>query len=177
MNVLDVALLVILGISVAAGLWKGLIREIMALAGVLAGVLVAFAFSPRLAPELERWIHNQSAAYAASLVLLFVLTLIVAGLLGYLLTKVVELAQLGFANRLLGGAFGVLRGVIIGIFLVLGLTLFVEPSSPILARSAVVPYLAWGARILSTFLPQDTRETLIERLDRLPEEHGAARQV
>ncbi len=168
MNVLDVALLVILALSVFGGLWKGLVKEIFSLAGVLAGVLVAFLLSPRLAPALARWIPNQSAAYAAALVLLFVGTLIVAALLAWLITKVVELAQLGPLNRLLGGAFGVVRALVIGLFIVLGLTLFLEPSSPILARSTMVPYLSWGARLVAPLLPDEPRDVLLERLDRLP---------
>jgi membrane protein required for colicin V production len=168
MNVLDVALLVILGISVAGGLWKGLVREVFALVGVLAGILIAILFSPQLAPALERWIHNASAAYAAALVILFLGTLIAAAVLAWLITKVVELAQLGPLNRLLGGAFGVVRALVIGLFLVLGLTLFLEPSSPVLARSTLLPYLSWGARLMAPLLPEEPRAVLLDRLDRLP---------
>ncbi len=171
MNVLDLFLLLLVGISVVAGLMKGLVREIFALVGVLAGVVLALVLSPSLAPRLEHWIHNAPADYAVSLILIFAVTMLGVGLIAHLISKVIELAQLGFANRLLGGLFGLVRGAIMGLVLVLGLTLFLEPSAPILAGSTLLPYLSWSARAMAPLLPEGPRVVLLDRLERLPAEH------
>jgi len=167
MNVLDVVLLLIVALSATAGLIKGLIREVFALVGVLAGIVVALVFSPQFTPTLGRWFPYESAAYAAALFLLFVATLLAAAFVGKILTKIVAIAHLSFANRLLGAAFGVLRGGLISLVIVLGLTLIVEPDQPVLAHSRVVPYLAWGARAMAPLLPERPRQVLLERLDEL----------
>jgi membrane protein required for colicin V production len=169
MNNLDVLLLLIVGLSVLAGLMKGLIREVFSLAGVLLGIILALVFSPQLSVFLQRWIPYENAAYGAALFVIFSLTLVAATLIAHLLTKVVEVASLGFMNRLLGGAFGILRGALIGLIVVLGLTLILDPGHDILASSRVTPYLSLGARAVAPVLPEDIREALLDRLDRLPD--------
>jgi membrane protein required for colicin V production len=165
MNAFDIILLVILVVSFVGGLAKGLVREVFSLAGVVVGILVALLFASPLADELGRWISYESAAYAAALVLLFVITMVVAGLLGIAITKVIDLASLGFMNRLLGGAFGLVRAFLIGLVLALGLTLFLDTDAPLLRDSRFIPDLAVGARVLAPLLPEGPRHVLLDRLD------------
>ncbi len=168
MNNLDILLLLVAGLSVVAGLMKGLIREVFSLAGVLLGIILALIFSPQLSVFLGRWIPYENAAYGAALFVIFTLTIVAATLLSHVLTKVIEVASLGFVNRLLGGLFGAVRGALIGLIIVLGLTLILDPGHDILASSRVTPYLALGARAVAPVLPADVRESLLRRLDLLP---------
>ena len=69
-------------------------------------------------------------------------------------------APLGSGRRIWGGG-------LIGLIVVLGLTLILDPGHDILASSRVTPYLSLGARAVAPVLPQDIREALLERLDRL----------
>lgn len=168
MNNLDILLLLIVALSVLAGLLKGLIREVFSLAGVLLGIILALVFSPQLSEFLGRWIPYENAAYGAALFVIFTLTILASTLLAHLLTKVLEVAKLGFMNRLLGGAFGILRGGLIGLIVVLGLTLILDPGHEVLKGSRVTPYLALGAKALAPLLPERTRDGLLERLEALP---------
>ncbi len=168
MNNLDILLLLIVGLSILAGLMKGLIREVFSLAGVLLGIILALVFSPPLSVYLGRWIPFANAAYGAALFLIFTVTIVATTLLSHMLTKAIEVASLGFMNRLLGGVFGILRGALIGLMIVLGLTLILDPGHNILASSRVTPYLALGARAVAPVLPAGVRKALLERLDALP---------
>jgi membrane protein required for colicin V production len=167
-NPLDIILLALVAVSLAAGLFKGLIREVFSLVGLVLGILVALVLAPVVAPTLERVIVIKSAAYAAAFLLLFVATLIVAGLLGALLTRLIEVARLGGMNRLLGGIFGLVRGVLTAMILALGLTLLFDPQTPLLAESRVLPHLEFGARLLAPLLPEGAREELLQHLEALP---------
>jgi membrane protein required for colicin V production len=167
-NPFDLVLLAIVAVSLAAGLLKGLVREVFSLAGLVLGILLALVLAPVVAPSLERVIVIRSAAYAAAFLLLFVATLIVAGLLGHFLTKLIEIAQLGGMNRLLGGVFGLVRGVLTAMILALGLTLLFDPQTPFLAESRVLPHLEFGARLLAPLLPQEARDELLQHLRALP---------
>ena len=51
MNLLDIALIAILLFSIGAGVWKGLVREILNIVGVLAAILLALALASSLAPQ------------------------------------------------------------------------------------------------------------------------------
>ena len=168
MNLFDLLIILIVGISFLVGIRKGLVYEIFALVGVFLGILIALIVSPRLVPFFVRWIPFEAASYALGFLLVFVATMLLTGVVANLLTKALNIVHLGFYNRLLGGAFGLGRGVIIGLIVTLGLALFLEPDSTVLAESRVTPRLAWGARVLAPLLPEGIREMLLDRLDRLP---------
>ncbi len=165
MNLLDIALIAILLFSIGAGVWKGLVREILNIVGVLAAILLALALASSLAPHLAGILPYATSGYSESLIVIFVVTLIAATLLAHLLTKVIEAASLGGVNRALGGVFGLVRGALIGLFLVLGLTLFLPSGSPVLAESKLTPYLGIGARALAPLLPDQAEDLLRRRLD------------
>ena len=101
-------------------------------------------------------------------------TLFVMSLVGALLTKLLDLAQLGIPNRLLGGLFGLVRGLLTVIVITLGLTLFLEEDSHTLAESRIVPHIAFGTRLLAPLLPHGVEEVLIERLKGLPKDPHSA---
>lgn len=168
MNELDVALVAIVAVSMVAGLIKGLVREIISLAGVLFGILLAFLFAPAWSKTIGDWIQHDAAAYAAAFVTIFVAVLVGATLIGAAIDRVVGFARLSFANRVLGGVFGLVRGALIGLVIVLGLTLFLDRSAPLLADSRILPRMVGGARMMAPLLPGPTRDVLLERLDYLP---------
>ena len=98
--------------------------------GVVVGVLLALMFSPALKDQLVQWIPVESAAYAAAFVIIFILVSIAAEVLTRFLTKVLKFAKLNFANRVLGAAFGLLRGVVIGTILAMGVSMFLDADHP-----------------------------------------------
>lgn len=169
MNPLDVAIIIIALLSVASGLWKGIVREVLSLGGVVLGILAGLLFGGQLGKGLERWIPNEAAAYAVAMVLVFVLVLLGTELIARLITGIIKMVKLGFANHLLGGAFGLLRGFLIGAVIVLGLGLFLDPGHEVLAESKTVPVLAWGSGVLSELMPEDIRAKFDEQLEELRE--------
>jgi membrane protein required for colicin V production len=168
MNELDIAVLAIVAVSVVAGLLKGLVREIISLAGVLFGILLALILAPALSESVARWIQHAAAAYAVAFIVVFTATLVLATLIGTILNRVIGFAHLSFLNRTLGGLFGLARGTLIGLVIVLGLTLFLDRSAPLMAESRLLPRMVWGARVMAPLLPEGPRDVLLERLDYLP---------
>ena len=169
MNALDYLLLGLALVSVVTGLIKGFVKELFSLIGVVLAVLLALLLSPEVGIWLERWIGSESAAYAAALIAVFLLTLLLVALLGRITTKVVELAQLGFVNRLLGGGFGFLRALGLGRMVLLGRTLVLDANATILAESRLAPFFVGWARLIAPLLPEGPRTVLLHRVDDLPE--------
>jgi len=85
-----------------------------------------------------------------------------------------DMAKLGLPNRMLGGVFGLVRGVLISLVITLGLTLFLTEDSGVLTRSRLVPHIAFGTRLLAPLLPSHVEKILIDRTDHLP---GAPRHA
>jgi len=109
----DWILLGVLVFSMALGAWRGLVYEVLS----VLGWAVSFYVAQWFAPQVASWLPLQSASdpvrYAAAFVLVFIAAVFAAGLLAFLLKKLVEAIGLRPVDRTLGAAFGVLRGVIL----------------------------------------------------------------
>lgn len=113
MAAVDWILLGVLVFSMALGAWRGLVYEVLS----VLGWAVSFYLAQWFAPQVATWLPLQSASdpvrYAAAFVLVFIAAVFAAGLLAFLLKKLVEAIGLRPVDRTLGAAFGVLRGVIL----------------------------------------------------------------
>ena len=113
-SITDWALLGVLFASMVVGLWRGLVYEVLSLAGWVA----AFFLAQWLATDVVAWVpFVQNAApsvqYAVGYVLVFVGSLFVFALLSWLIKKLIESVGLRPVDRVLGGAFGLARGVVL----------------------------------------------------------------
>lgn len=114
----DLSLLALLLVSVIVGLWRGLLFEVMSLAGWVAAYVAAQVFGAQLAPQLPFGAPGSAVQVAAAFVIVFVLALIVWSLLSSLLRRLIQASPLSGLDRMLGGAFGLLRGVLIALVIV-----------------------------------------------------------
>ena len=121
MATLDIILLVCFIPGIIRGISKGFLEQALALAGIVLSVWTAFHFSQLVAT----WIQPYADLSETTLnVIAFALILIVMSLLVFLiaklLTKVIELAMLGWLNKLLGLVFALaVNALVIGVFVVL----------------------------------------------------------
>ena len=106
----DLTLLALLAASVLVGLWRGLVFELMS----LAGWVVAYVAAQVGSPEVALWLPigargtalNQAAGFAAT----FLGVLIAWSLAARLLRLVIRATPLTLIDRSLGAAFGLMRG-------------------------------------------------------------------
>lgn len=113
MNWADWAIIGILALSSGIGLIRGLVKEALSLAVWVAAVIIAKTFSPQLAVLLSNAIETPSLRELAAFAVLFVLTLILGAMANYLVGALVKITGLSGTDRLLGLLFGVARGFII----------------------------------------------------------------
>jgi len=151
MNSLDGIWLALIFFSAVLGLWRGVIREVLSLLAWVFGIVLAGQFAADLAPRLP--FSGELLAYAAAWVLILVLVLLIVGLLARLLKQLLSVAGLGVVDRLLGGAFGVLRGALLLMLLVhlIGMTAFT--GYPAWTNSQVVPTAQKLLEFLKPVLP------------------------
>ena len=117
MVIMDWVALVIGVVSALIGLKRGFTREVLSLATWVLAVVVATTFSDRLALLLAQWIHTESWRLATAFGILFVLTLIVGAMLNHVLSEFVRMLGLGGLDRTMGVLFGLLRGAVVIILL------------------------------------------------------------
>lgn len=113
MNQLDILILMVLGFSGLVSLLRGFVKEALSLLIWFVAFAVAVALGPRFAHMLSGWFAHETLRLITSFIVLFVGTLIVGGLVNQLIISLVSRSGLGPLDRLLGMVFGVLRGAII----------------------------------------------------------------
>ena len=120
MNTFDIIIAVILLFGFIRGLMKGFFVELASLVSLIAGVYGAIHFSYFVGNFLQdkvEWEERYISIIAFAIT--FVAIVIVISLLGKLFTKVADFASLGILNKLLGGAFGMLKlGLIVSVLLI-----------------------------------------------------------
>jgi len=113
MQWIDWAILIVIGLSAGISLLRGFVREALSLAGWVLAFFVAKGFYQEFSSLLVSYIDTPSLRYAVSWAALFVLTLTISGLVNYVLGQLIEKAGLSGMDRIMGMAFGALRGVLL----------------------------------------------------------------
>jgi membrane protein required for colicin V production len=121
--ILNFVILAVVAIFVIFGLRHGFIRWLAATLGIFVGFWMASNKYPVLEKFLARIFNSQYQAQIVSFIIVFLVFFFIVILLGYLLSKIVNLAMLGWLDRVLGGVFGLINGLVfIWILLVLIVT-------------------------------------------------------
>ena len=112
----DYAVIGIMLLSLSLGLWRGLVYEVLSLLGWPLAFVLSWKFAGNIEPLLP--VSEDAVRIALAYTLVFIATLIVWGMLVWLFAKLVKAAGLGALDSLLGGLFGLLRGIMIILILV-----------------------------------------------------------
>jgi membrane protein required for colicin V production len=114
MNWIDIAIVVILAIAVVMGFINGFVKEVASLAALILGIWGAIKFSAFTAGKLYDY-FDMTGQYVGviAFIITFGLIVVIIHFIGILADKLVKAVALGFINRLLGIAFGLLKSVLI----------------------------------------------------------------
>ncbi len=124
----DYAVIGIILISLLLGLWRGLVYEVLSLLGWPLAFMLSRQFAVNLEPLLS--VAQDAARLALAYALVFIAALIVWGILVWMFAKLVKAVGLGALDSVLGGLFGLLRGILVILVLVwlAGLSSFPEQA-------------------------------------------------
>lgn len=118
MTLFDYFAIAIVGISLLLGLMRGAVKEVFSLASWIIAFLAAKIFSVPFSHVLEPAVSNSSLRLLSAFIILFVFALIVMALISLMISAAIKKIGLGPIDRLLGALFGLLRGVLIMVILV-----------------------------------------------------------
>jgi membrane protein required for colicin V production len=151
MNIADYLVIVAIVISAVVGAVRGFLREAIALVTWIAALLIAWHFSDLIEPHLGGLLAGSAVKPWAARVIIVILVLLAGSLIGAAAAHFVRLSMFSGMDRLLGFAFGGLRGlVLLGVFVILGQTLRLD-SERWWQHSRLIPYgesIASGLRAL-----------------------------
>ena len=113
MATLDWVFLGVVVSSMVLGAWRGLVVEVLSLFNWAAAFVLAQWLAPDVALRLPMAGATETIRYAAAFGLVFVLAVFAGSMLIWLVGKLFQVAALRPADRALGAAFGVMRGVVL----------------------------------------------------------------
>jgi membrane protein required for colicin V production len=153
-NAFDWTVVIIVGLSMFAGFRRGIVRTLLGIVGFVGGFLLACWDYNRLGDWLrqQRWVSSVTASAIVAFLMLLALVGIGAALVGRMLRKSVRAVGLGYWDRTLGMIFGLVRGCVFAIALVMIPGTF-APQSKLIISSELSPYLFAAAHDVSFLLP------------------------
>jgi len=164
MNGFDVLVLVIISFCMIRGYFKGLIREISGIIGVVVGFYGANTYYQLLTPYLETLIKTPGARSLICFFVLFCGILILIGLLAALIRKFLSLVFLGWVDRFFGLVFGTAKGGLIVSVLFIMMMTFI-PDAQFLSGSKTTPYVSRVANAMTLFLSQSMKTDFFKHFE------------
>jgi membrane protein required for colicin V production len=161
-NWLSLVLVGVIALTTWRAYTSGFVRELVSLCVTILAIPVAGIFYGDLFPKLHPIIENEDLAYLVSFLSILVGVVIAGQVAAHLLKRTVAMLNLGGADRLVGGAFGFLKAVILCQVVLIVLIRFPEPDMHgAINDSDVATRLLDAAPAVLAFLPS-TFDTTID---------------
>jgi membrane protein required for colicin V production len=158
MSPVDIAIVIILLVSTLIGVFRGFIRETLSLISWVVAFYIAWTFAPLGAVYLEPYLSQPPLRIVAAFVAIFLVALISASIIAYLVYRLFALAGVGGIDRSLGLVFGVARGVLLVAVLILAGVYTDFATQPWWQTSKLVGFFSPITDFLLTLLPADVVE-------------------
>jgi membrane protein required for colicin V production len=153
MNWLDIVIIVVAVLLGIAGLRQGIIRTVFGIAGLIGGIVLAGRYygglAALLSPAGATWANI--AAYA----IILLATLLVAGVIGHLVAKLVHFAALGWLDRLVGFILGIVIGGLLCAAVLAIVGKYYPGAEAVISQSVIAKFLMEQFPLLLALLPAE----------------------
>ncbi len=168
LNALDIVLLVLVGVLTVLGVIKGLTRVLVGIGALVGGFVLAARFHEPLAARIGRLVplDDPGDRLAAFLAILFA-TLLAGWLVAWLLRKLMRAATLTWADRLAGGAVGLVAATLAAAMIVLPVVAYVPAGARALEGSVLAPYVAAVADLANRVAPEGMSQRYLRKMESL----------
>jgi len=153
MNWLSILIIVVAVLMGLVGLRQGIIRTVFGIAGLIGGIVLA----GRYYGDLARLLSPGGTLWAsiAGYAIILIATLVVAGLIGHFLAKLVSLAALGWLDRLIGLILGVFVGLLLSAAALAIVAKLFPGSEATISQSVVAKFLIDQLPLVLALLPKE----------------------
>lgn len=159
MNWLDVVLGLTLCSSIVFGAMKGFARTVVGITATLAAFFLAVWFYGSAGSIFTEYVSSKSVANFLGFVTVFLLVILTGAVIGRLMAMAFQWAGIGWLDRTLGACFGLLRGLLVSVAIVMILTAFsLHPPPRSVVDSQIAPYVLEASRIFSRVAPHELTE-------------------
>jgi membrane protein required for colicin V production len=155
MTIFDFIVIFVLVVSVAISIWRGLAREVLSLLSWIGAFWLAQLFAGLTSSVLPNSLSNPGIRIAVAFIAVLMLSLLIFGITSAFIVHLVKVAGLTTTDRTLGAVFGVLRGALIVVILVLVAGMTSAPRHVYWKEALFRPPLVQVALWVKTCLPPE----------------------
>lgn len=160
LNWVDWLIIVTVFLSMGFGLYRGFIKEVLAVLVWLLSFYIAICFYPDLMVLFDKIVDSPSIQIVCSFGVLFVISMFLFGAAKHMISKAGDSAILTYPNRALGFVFGFIRAVIILVVLVILSELVPVNQESWWRQSMIIPHLVKIAVAVDRFIPAEIQDYL-----------------
>lgn len=164
MNFFDIIVVVILGYCLIRGVFRGLVKELSSIVGVLGGFYAAFTYYMVVAKPLSKWITNTGYLNILSFLIIFCGVFIIISILGVIINYLLKIAFLGWLDRIFGAVFGAMKGILIVSVLLIALTAFLPRGTPVIKDSLLSPYVTLVSEKMAKVVSKDMKHAFSAKI-------------
>ena len=172
MNPIDIVIIVIVSFCLIRGFFRGIVKELSSIIGVMGGLYFASTYQKEMAAFLKTRIQGVPYMDVLSYFLIFCGVLIVVNLLGTLIKYLLKIVFLGWADRSFGALFGGIKGLAIISVILIGLVAFLPKDASLLKESTLAPHAANLTTVLIHMVPMDMKAVVAKRIDAFKNDWG-----
>jgi membrane protein required for colicin V production len=169
MNPFDILAAIIFSYCLIRGLFRGLIKEVSSLIGVLAGFYAAYTYYPLVSNLLRRWMSDSGYMNIIGFLVIFCAVFFVISILGVIVKYLLNIASLGWVDRICGVGFGAMKGILIVSVILMIFTAFLPKGAGLLKNSTLAPHVMRVAEKMIKVVPGDMKTEFRKKLEVLRE--------
>ena len=164
MNPFDIVTTVILGYSSIRGLFRGLVKELSSVVGVLAGFYGAYSYYLTVSELMSGFVSDPAYRNIFGFFVIFCAAFVIISIIGVIIKYLLNVAFLGWLDRIGGVLFGMVKGILIVSVLFIALTAFLPKGAPLVKRSHTAPHVLWVSENMAKAVPQDLKRQFWDKL-------------
>lgn len=155
---IDLFIIGIIGLSALTGLFRGVVKEIIALGIWIVGIWMGYNHAQSITPYVQPYIQNTTAQTAVAFLAILFGVLLAGGILNFILGLMLRRTGLSSMDKILGMGFGFARGVFIVSLILAVLKMTSLPYQQYVQSSTICaqlqPIVNWISRYIPTFINQ-----------------------
>jgi membrane protein required for colicin V production len=160
MNWLDVVLLLVLAVSLMTSFRKGFSREVIGLVTGIAALILGIGLYGTAGAFLLPYVNTPASAHFAGFFVVFFAVLLLGAVVNHIVGRFLKVTGLSFVDHALGAAFGLVRGILVAVALIMGMMAFSPGERPpdAVVESRLAPYVASASRVVVAVAPHELKE-------------------
>ena len=162
---LDIALMVIMGYFFLRGIFRGVVKEVVAVLGLFVAFWVASVYWPLGEEHLKAIFDLEGQRGIISFVFIFFVVYFLISVISIFIDKIIKLTISPVISALLGAVVGTVKGILVCSVILIGAETFIKPTESFFTKSEMWPYFQPVTKQAREWMPEALRRALKTRIN------------